>query len=76
MADLAGMSRSNFAGTFRQVIGVSPGEYLQGWRLSLARAGIAAGRPLKQVAREVGYASHTALSRALGRQGAGQAGDR
>ncbi|MFM2043526.1 MAG: hypothetical protein RLY86_2102 [Pseudomonadota bacterium] len=65
MADLAGMSRSTFAETFRAVIGATPGDYLQGWRLQLARAGVEAGRSLKAVAREVGYASPAALSRAL-----------
>jgi AraC-like DNA-binding protein len=73
MAEVAGMSRSAFAETFRRVVGVPPGDYLQGWRLQLARAGIEAGRPLKQVAREVGYASHAALSRALSQRLGGSA---
>lgn len=68
MAERAGMSRSSFAETFRQVVGTTPADYLRGWRLHLAAAAIADGRPLKQVAREVGYASHTALSRALSQQ--------
>jgi len=68
MADAAAMSRSSFAATFREVVGVPPGEYLQGWRLQLARGRIEAGRTLKQTAREVGYASQAALSRALTRR--------
>lgn len=68
MADTAGMSRSSFAESFRQVVGTTPADYLRGWRLHLAAAAIADGKPLKQVAREVGYASHTALSRALSQQ--------
>lgn len=68
MADTAGMSRSSFAEAFRTVVGMPPGEYLQGWRLQLARSRIEAGRTLKQAAREVGYASQAALSRALTRR--------
>ncbi|HYE48320.1 MAG TPA: AraC family transcriptional regulator [Azospirillaceae bacterium] len=68
MAEEAGMSRSSFAETFRRVVGQTPGDYVQGWRLGLARAGLASGRTLKQMAREVGYDSHAALSRALSRR--------
>lgn len=68
MAEVAGMSRSAFAETFRTVVGQTPGTYLQGWRLQLARAALSAGRTLKQAAREVGYDSHAALSRALSRR--------
>ncbi len=73
MADAAAMSRSSFAATFHAVVGVPPGEYLQGWRLQLARSRIEAGRTLKQTAREVGYASQAALSRALTRRFGGSA---
>lgn len=65
MADRAGMSRSVFAQSFRDVVGTTPADYLRGWRLHLAGEALAAGQSLKQVARDVGYASHTALSRAL-----------
>jgi AraC-like DNA-binding protein len=71
MADEAGMSRSAFADTFRNVVGTTPGDYLREWRLQLARTGIAAGQPLKRVAAEVGYASPAALSRALGESSSG-----
>ncbi|UKJ75291.1 AraC family transcriptional regulator [Azospirillum brasilense] len=65
MADEAGMSRSVFAETFAEVVGMTPGHYLRSWRLQLARARLAEGATLKQAARDVGYASHAALSRAL-----------
>jgi AraC-like DNA-binding protein len=67
LADEAGMSRSVFAETFRHVIGMAPGDYLTRWRLSLARALLQAGRPAKAVARQVGYASPAAFSRAFAR---------
>lgn len=67
MAEAAGMSRSVFAETFRQTVGVSPGEYLIRWRLSLARAALMAGKSVKTVAREVGYDSPAAFSRAFSR---------
>lgn len=65
LADEAGMSRSVFAETFRRVVGLTPGDYLTRWRLSLARALLQAGRPVKVVARQVGYASPAAFSRAF-----------
>jgi AraC-like DNA-binding protein len=68
MADEAGMSRSVFAETFRETIGIAPGSYLTRWRLSLARALLQAGQPAKVVARQVGYASPAAFSRAFSRQ--------
>lgn len=63
MAAEAGMSRARFAAHFAQCVGVPPGEYLTGWRLGLARTMLRRGLPVKQVAREVGYASASALGR-------------
>lgn len=65
LASVAGMSRTVFATTFREVLGVTPGQYLQGWRITLAQQGLQAGKPLKVVAAEVGYGSEAALSRAF-----------
>jgi len=65
LAEAAGMSRTVFATTFRQILGITPGQYLQGWRVSLAQQALGAGRPLKVVAGEVGYGSEAALSRAF-----------
>lgn len=67
LAEVAGLSRTTFATTFRVVVGMTPGDYLTRWRLSLARILLAERRPLKAVAREVGYASPAALSRAFSR---------
>lgn len=65
LANTAGMSRSAFATAFREVLGVTPGQYLQGWRVGLAQHALRQGRRLKVVAAEVGYGSEAALSRAF-----------
>ncbi|AQZ95790.1 cupin domain-containing protein [Halopseudomonas phragmitis] len=65
LAAVAGMSRSVFATTFRETIGITPGQYLQGWRVRLAQKALLRGRPLKVIATEVGYGSEAALSRAF-----------
>jgi len=65
LAGEAGMSRSAFATSFRATVGMTPGQYLQGWRVSLAQQSLRRGRPLKAVAAEVGYGSEAALSRAF-----------
>lgn len=68
LADVAGMSRTHFANSFRETVGVPPGEYLSGWRLTLARTEIAKGVPLKVVAGRIGFSSSAALSRAFSRR--------
>jgi AraC-like DNA-binding protein len=65
LARRAGMSRSAFAQTFRRVIGLTPGDYLAGWRLGLAQQLLRQGQPLKLIVDEVGYGSVAALSRAF-----------
>ena len=65
LASRAGMSRSRFAEEFRNVVGLTPGNYLTGWRITVARELLRTGRSLKRVADDVGYASAPALSRAF-----------
>ncbi|QGW21555.1 AraC family transcriptional regulator [Stutzerimonas degradans] len=65
LAGVAGMSRSVFATTFRETVGVTPGQYLQGWRVRLTQKALRRGRPLKMIATEFGYGSEAALSRAF-----------
>lgn len=65
LARVAGMSRSVFASSFREALGTTPGQYLQGWRVGLAQQALRQGRPLKVVAADVGYGSEAALSRAF-----------
>lgn len=63
LAGRAGMSRTRFAETFRAVVGTTPADYLAGWRVAIAQDLLRRGRPLKQVAAEVGYDSPVAFSR-------------
>lgn len=63
MAQQAAMSRSAFAARFKAVVGDTPADYLAHWRLTLAQAHLRAGRSLKSIAHELGYANPSALSR-------------
>ncbi len=65
LARVAGLSRTVFANTFRDALGLTPGQYLQGWRVGLAQQALRRGKPLKVVASDVGYGSEAALSRAF-----------
>src|SRR3546814_9495932 len=65
MAEYAGMSRTAFANTFREVVGQTPGDYLGSWRIALAQGRLREGRPMKILAEELGYANPSALSRAF-----------
>lgn len=65
LADVAGMSRSVFASSFRETVGSTPGAYLQRWRIGLAQKALLGGRSIKLIAQEVGYGSEAALSRAF-----------
>lgn len=65
MAEQAGMSRTAFANTFRDLVGQTPADYLTGWRVALAQNGLRDGRSIKVLAEELGYANPSALSRAF-----------
>ncbi|CAM5201708.1 hypothetical protein CDEF62S_01908 [Castellaniella defragrans] len=65
MAERAGMSRTAFANTFREVVGQTPADYLSNWRIALAQNRFRNGRPIKILAEELGYANPSALSRAF-----------
>jgi AraC-like DNA-binding protein len=67
LAETAGMSRTAFATRFRELMNQPPGKYLGVLRLSIASRAVRAGLGLKRAARESGYASVSALSRALSR---------
>jgi len=63
LAQRAGMSRARFAAYFRQVVGMTPFDYLTNWRLGVAQTMLRKGNSLKLVASAVGYANATALTR-------------
>lgn len=65
LAGVAGMSRSVFAARFRDIVGVTSGQYLLGWRIGLVQEALRRGRALKAVAAEAGFGSEAALSRAF-----------
>ncbi|MDY0745360.1 AraC family transcriptional regulator [Paucibacter sp. R3-3] len=65
LAAVAGMSRTAFANAFRETVGVTPGAYLQTWRVGLAQELLDEGHKLKHIAAAVGYSGEAALSRAF-----------
>lgn len=65
MANVAGMSRSAFASEFKRQVGVTPGDYLLRWRLSVAQSRLKAGESVKSVSEALGYASAASFSRAF-----------
>lgn len=75
MAACAGLSRSAFAALFRERVGQTPADYLACWRLVIAQLALREGRPLKQIADELGYAHPSTLSRLFARKGGTTARD-
>lgn len=67
LAEVAGMSRSRFMQVFNDIVGVSPGVYMTGWRMQIAQDALRSGNPIKDVARRSGFASSAAFSRAFSR---------
>lgn len=65
LAREAGMSRTVFANSFRETVGLTPLAYLQRWRIGLAQQQLRRGMSLKLIAADVGYGSEAALSRAF-----------
>lgn len=65
LARVSGMSRARFAARFHDIVGVTPGDYLGDWRMGIVKALLRRGRPIKQIALEVGYGNASALARAF-----------
>lgn len=53
---------------FRRVVGTTPQAYLTGWRLTIGRRHLSQGARVKAVARQVGFGSAAAFSRAYFRK--------
>jgi len=68
IARAAGMSRSNLALRFKEVMGVTPMDYVTGWRMQRASEMLRSSRDsMADVAERVGYRSEAAFSRAFKR---------
>lgn len=63
LAEVASMSRATFARRFREMMGITPLDYMTQWRMTVAQSLIARGVPIKSVAPQVGYASASVLTR-------------
>jgi AraC-like DNA-binding protein len=68
LADIAGMSRANFALRFKQCIGISPMNYLSRWRMYLASRDLRQGTDsVSSIALALGFGSESAFSAAFKR---------
>lgn len=66
LARVAGMSRSAFFDRFARLVGARPMEYLQVWRMAVAKALLRqGGLSLDEVAQQVGYGSASTFSTAF-----------
>ncbi|OLQ71158.1 hypothetical protein BIT28_03020 [Photobacterium proteolyticum] len=65
LAHLAAMSRTTFIDTFRKVLGVPPGDYILGWKISIAQSLLKRGMAISRVAEEVGYSNTSGFARAF-----------
>ncbi|WP_295809242.1 AraC family transcriptional regulator [uncultured Nitratireductor sp.] len=69
LARSAGLSRSAFFTRFSEVVGMAPMEYLQSWRMTLARHMLRSRQhSIAKVAMKVGYGSTSAFSSAFSRR--------
>ena len=69
LAREAALSRSTFFDRFRREVGLSPMEYLLGWRMAIAKDLLRSdGVSVSEVAQRVGYSSSSTFSVAFARQ--------
>lgn len=67
LAREAAMSRSTFYARFQREMGVTPMDYVTGWRMALARQLLREKVPTADIAEQVGYGSVSAFSAAFSR---------
>jgi AraC-like DNA-binding protein len=68
LAQYCSVSRSTFAERFRRIVGVSPIDYLLGWRMAVARDELRQGtHSIGEIASQVGFRSPSAFSKAFTR---------
>ncbi|WP_377297710.1 cupin domain-containing protein [Rhizobium sp. SGZ-381] len=67
LAKQAAMSRSTFYARFQREIGVTPMDYVTGWRMALARQLLREKVATADIAEQVGYGSASAFSAAFSR---------
>jgi len=68
LARACGMSRTTFAGHFKEAAGVPPLTYLTDWRMHLAEQALReTAAPMANIAQRLGYASESAFSNAFKR---------
>lgn len=68
LARLCAVSRSTFASRFRSIVGIGPIEYLQRWRMALAKDALRMGtRSIGEIASSIGFLSQSAFSTAFTR---------
>lgn len=66
MAQVAGLSRTGFAGRFAEKMDITPMQYVTSWRMQLARNGLMNEQmAVAEAAEAVGYASESAFARAF-----------
>lgn len=65
LAAISGMSRARFAAHFHKVVGLTPGNYLNEWRLTIAQKLLQQGKPVQWIADSLNYSSVSALSRSF-----------
>jgi len=67
LARRAGLSRTHFSARFAAVVGMTPAAYVTSWRLAHGHSRLYAGGSVKAVARDAGFGSQEAFSRAFSR---------
>jgi AraC-like DNA-binding protein len=69
LADAAGMSRSAFADAFTDLVGMTPMQYVTGWRMQFAYDQlVTTSQSVAQIAESCGYMSESSFSKAFKKQ--------